>query len=93
MGNFFSCMCCVNIFELGFMSWWIEICKKNCLIDEMLVYFNCVVFELVVMVFEEIIIDFVCCVSSWRNNWSFLLWRFFIGSFGFLGVVRSESFI
>lgn len=91
MGNPSSRMRRVNILELGSMSRWTEIRKKNRLIDETSAHLNRAALESAATALEETTTDLVRRVSSRRNNRSPPPRRFFTGSPGPSGVARSES--
>ncbi|KAK4669316.1 uncharacterized protein QC763_201870 [Podospora pseudopauciseta] len=91
MGNPSSRMRRVNILELGSMSRWTEIRKKNRLIDETSAHLNRAALESAATALEETTTDLVRRVSSRRNNRSPPPRRFFTGSPGPSGVTRSES--
>ncbi|KAK4191539.1 hypothetical protein QBC35DRAFT_528884 [Podospora australis] len=82
MGNPSSRMRRMNILELGGMSRWTEIRKKNRLIDETQAHLNRAALESAANALEETTTDLVRRVSSRRSNRSPVLRRFHGGSPG-----------
>ncbi|KAK4177859.1 major facilitator superfamily domain-containing protein [Triangularia setosa] len=91
MGNPSSRMRRVNILELGSMSRWTEIRKKNRLIDETAAHLNRAALESAATALEETTTDLVRRVSSRRSNRSPPPRKFYTGNPGPLGVTRSEN--
>ncbi|KAK4195156.1 hypothetical protein QBC40DRAFT_316949 [Triangularia verruculosa] len=91
MGNPSSRMRRVNILELGSMSRWTEIRKKNRLIDETAAHLNRAALESATTALGETTTDLVRRVSSRRSNRSPPPRRFYTGSPGPSGTTRSDS--
>ncbi|KAK0745190.1 hypothetical protein B0T21DRAFT_448234 [Apiosordaria backusii] len=91
MGNPSSRMRRVNILELGSMSRWTEIRKKNRLIDETAAHLNRAALESAATALEETTTDLVRRVSSRRSNRSHPPLRYYTGSPSPSGVTRSDS--